>query len=136
MPVKINAYLTFNGNCKEAMMFYKSCFGGELALQTIADSPLSDKMPQKMKDCILHATLTKDAFVLLGTDMVSSKGHIKGNNVSLSLKCTSLEQIETCFRKLSEGGKVEHPLENSFWGALFGDLTDKYGNHWLLSYEQ
>lgn len=136
MSAQIQSYLTFNGNCREAMIFYKSCLGGELSLQTIGDSPLSDKMPKKMKDCILHATLTKDSFVLMGTDMVPSQGLIKGNNVSLSLKCMSLEQIETCFEKLSEGGKVEHPLEDSFWGALFGDLTDKYGNHWLLSYEQ
>lgn len=136
MSAQIQSYLTFNGNCREAMIFYKSCLGGELTLQTIGDSPLSDKMPKKMKDCILYATLTKDSLVLMGTDMVSSKGLIKGNNVSLSLKCVSLEQIETWFEKLSEEGKVEHPLEHSFWGALFGDLTDKYGNHWLLSYEQ
>lgn len=134
--IQINAYLSFHGNCKEAMMFYKSCLGGELTLQTIGDSPLSDKMPRRMKDCILHATLIEDSLVLMGTDMVSSNGLIKGNNVSLSLKCMSLEHIETCFRKLSEGGKVEHPLKHSFWGALFGDLTDKYGNHWLLSYEK
>ncbi|WP_100611875.1 VOC family protein [Confluentibacter lentus] len=136
MSAQIQSYLTFKGNCREAMMFYKSCFGGELTLQTIGDSPLSDKMPKKMKDCILHATLINDALILMGTDMVSSQGLIKGNNVSLSLKCMSLEQIEIYFEKLSEGGKVEHPLEHSFWGALFGDLTDKYGNHWLLSYEQ
>ena len=136
MSAQIHSYLTFNGNCREAMMFYKSCFGGELTLQTIGASPLSDKMPKKMKDCILHATLTKNTFVLMGTDMVPSKGLIKGNHVSLSIKCMSLEQIERYFEKLSEGGKVEHPLEDSFWGALFGDLTDKYGNHWLLSYEK
>lgn len=136
MSAQIHSYLTFNGNCTEAMRFYQSCLGGELTLQTIGDSPLSDKMPKKMKDCILHATLTKESLVLMGTDMVPSHGLIKGNNVSLSLKCMSLEQIGTWFEKLSEGGKVEHPLEHSFWGALFGDIIDKYGNHWLLSYEQ
>lgn len=134
--IQINPYLTFNGNCREAMMFYKSCLGGELTIQTVGDSPLSKKMPKKMKDCILHAALINGSFVLKGTDMVSFNGLIKGNNVSLSLKCMSLEHIENCFNKLSEGGKVEHPLENSFWGALFGDLTDKYGNHWLLSYKK
>ena len=56
---QINAYLTFSGNCREAMNFYKSCLGGELTLQTIGESPLGDKMPPQMKDSILHSTLIK-----------------------------------------------------------------------------
>jgi PhnB protein len=132
----INSYLTFNGNCREAMTFYKECLGGELFVQTIGESPLSDKMPPQMKECILHATLTKDALVLMGSDMVGEQGLIKGNSVSLMLNCSSEEEIKTCFEKLSAGGKKDHPLEDSFWGALFGDLTDKFGNHWLLHFDK
>lgn len=135
MILQINSYLTFKGNCREAMMFYKTCLGGELALQTVGESPLAHKMSKQMKDCILHATLKNVSLVLMGTDMVSSKGLIKGNSVSLSLQCKSLEHLKMCFEKLSKDGQVEHPLELSFWGALFGDLTDKFGNHWLLSYK-
>ena len=132
----INSYLTFNGNCREAMTFYKECLGGELFVQTVGESPLSDKMPPQMKECILHATLTKGALVLMGSDMVDEKGLLKGNSVSLMLNCSSEEEIKTCFEKLSSGGKKDHPLEDSFWGALFGDLTDKFGNHWLLHFDK
>jgi len=71
MPQQINPYLTFNGNCKEAMTFYQNCLGGELNLQPIGDSPMAKKMPQQMKDCILHATLTNGHMILVGSDMVS-----------------------------------------------------------------
>jgi len=134
--MQINSYLTFNGNCKEAMTFYKECLGGELTFQTVGESPLSDKMPKKMKNCILHSTLTKDALVLMGSDMVSENGLVKGNSVSLSLNCSSEEEIRNCFTNLSTGGTANHPLEDSFWRALFGDLTDKFGNHWILNFNR
>jgi len=133
---QINSYLTFNGNCREAMNFYKDCLGGELTLQTIGESPLADKMPPQMKECILHATLIKDKLVLMGSDMVGENGLKKGNSVSLAINCSSDEEIRSFYEKLSAGGKKDHALEESFWGATFGDLTDKYGNHWLLNYEK
>jgi PhnB protein len=129
----INSYLTFNGNCREAMTFYKECLGGELTFQTIGESPLSGKMPKKMKDCILHSTLTNGSLVLMGSDMVCENGLIRGNAVSLTLNCNSETEIRSCYKKLSAGGVATHPLEDSFWGALFGGLTDKYGNIWLLN---
>jgi PhnB protein len=133
---QINSYLTFGGNCREAMNFYKDCLGGELTLQTIGESPLADKMPPAMKDFILHATLTKDSLILMGSDMVGERGLIKGNAVSLAVNCSSEEEIQNFYKKLSAGGNKNHALEQSFWGATFGDLTDKYGNHWLLNFEK
>ena len=117
------------------MIFYKNCLGGELAFQTIGESPISEKMPKKMKDCILHSTLSKDNFVIMASDMVEDKGLIKGNAVSLMLNCRSEKEIKEFYQKLSENGEPTHPLETSFWGAMFGDLTDKYGNRWLLQYQ-
>ena len=133
---QINSYLTFSGNCREAMMFYKECLGGDLVFQTVGESPLSEKMPKEMKDCILHATLTKGALILTGSDMVPESGLVKGNSVSLSINCDSEKEIKKLYNKLAKGGKADHSLEDSFWGALFGDLTDKFGNHWLLNYMQ
>jgi len=133
---QINSYLTFNGNCREAMGFYKDCIGGELTLQTIGDSPIADKMPQQMKDGILHATLIKGPLVLMGSDMVAEQGLLKGNSVSLMLNCSSEDEINDYYSKLADGGEATHPLEDSFWGALFGDLVDKYGNHWLLHFDK
>ncbi len=136
MTQRINSYLTFNGNCREAMTFYQSCLGGELTLQTIGESPLADKMPEQMKAAILHSTLTKGALVLMGTDMTGDKGLIKGNSISLMLECRSEEEIRIRYALLSEGGEATHPLEDTFWGALFGDLTDKYGHQWLLHFDK
>ncbi len=132
--IKINSYLTFNGNCREAMAFYKACLGGELKLQTIGESPMADKMPKEMKDCILHATLTTEGFVLMGSDMASETELLKGNAVSLMLNCGSEQEIGSCYEKLSERGQPIHQLETTFWGALFGDLKDKFGNNWILNY--
>ena len=118
------------------MTFYQECLGGKLTFQTIGESPLSEKMPKQMKNCILHSTLIKDRLVIMGSDMVSEKGLVKGNTVSLSLDCSSEKEIKQFYSKLSSGGNADHPLENTFWGALFGDLTDKYGNHWLLNFDK
>lgn len=130
----INSYLTFSGNCREAMTFYKGCLGGELSFQTIGESPMSEKMPPQMKDSILHATLINGGVIIMATDCVREEGLIKGNTSSLCLNCSSEEEIKSCYEKLSTGGKANHPLEDTFWGAVFGDLTDKYGNHWLLNF--
>ena len=133
---QIHAYLTFSGNCREAMNFYKTCLGGELSLQTIGESPLAEKMPWQMKEFILHSTLSKGTLVLMASDMVGEQGLIKGNAVSLMLNCNSEEEIKSCYEKLSDGGQSTHPLENTFWGAVFGDLIDKFGNHWLLHFDK
>ena len=68
--------------------------------------------------------------------MTDEKGLIKGNAVSLMLNCSSKEEIKTFYANLSAGGQANHPPEISFRGALFGDLTDKYGNQWLLHFDE
>ncbi len=133
--MRIRAYLTFNGNCREAMTFYKQTLGGELMLQPIADSPMAHRMPEKMKDRILHSSLTKDGFVLMASDMVGDDGLLNGNSVSLMLDCGSEDEIRDSYAKLSDGGERTHPLETTFWGALFGNVKDKFGIYWLLHYQ-
>lgn len=133
---QINSYFSFHGNCREAMIFYKECLGGELTFQTIGESPMADKIPKELKECILHSTLTNEGFVIMGSDMTPETGLIKGNAVSLMLNCSSEADIRMSFQKLSDGGTVKHPLENNFWNALFGDLTDKFGNNWILNFDK
>lgn len=132
----LRAYLTFNGNCREAMTFYKECLGGELMLQPIKDSPMADQLPDTMKHCILHSTLTRDSFSLMGSDMVNEDGLQKGNSVSLMLDCSTEEELNTYYNNLSTHGKSTHPIESTFWGALFGGLTDQFGHHWLLHFKK
>jgi len=133
---QINAYLTFKGNCREAMTFYKECLGGELSLQTIGGSPVEAQCPAGMKDDILHAALQKDGLVLMATEMVGQEGLSKGNNFALALSCSSEEEINTFFSNLSAGGQVMHPLKVEFWGAIFGVLNDRFGIRWMLTYDK
>lgn len=134
--IAISPYFTFNGNCREAMTFYQGCFGGTLSFQSVANAPLSEELPQKMKDCILQASLTNEHLVLLATDMVAEDGLTKGNSISVFLSFNEEQEIRECYQKLSEGGQCSHPLEMNFWGGLFGAIIDKYGNYWLLNYPQ
>ena len=133
---QINAYLNFNGNCREAMTFYKECLGGELTIQPVEGSPIEAQCPPAMKHQVLHASLLKDSLVLMASDMTGPDGFIKGNTISLSLNCSSQKEIETFFTKLSSDGHITHPLKKEFWGATFGVLTDKYGIRWMLNYDQ
>jgi len=133
---KIRAYLTFNGNCREAMTFYQHCLGGELNLQTMEESPMACQLPDTLKDCILHSTLIKENFVLMGSDMVGADGLQKGNAISLLIDCNTEEELREYYNSLSVNGTATHPIENTFWGALFGGLTDRYGHHWLFHYHK
>jgi PhnB protein len=129
---RIHVYLTFNGNCREAMLFYKECLGGELDLQTVEESPMADQWPQQVQKNILHASLMNEGLVLLGSDM-GSVGLVQGNTISLALQCSSKKEIETFFSKLASGGKVTHPL-HSFYDGTIGALTDRFGMNWVLKF--
>lgn len=126
-------YLTFNGNCREAMTFYRECLGGELSLETIGASPLAAGLPEKMKEYILQATLVHDGFVLLGTDMVGEDGLSRGNAISILVECGSRKELKNYFSKLSAEGEATYPIKKGVRGNWFGSLTDRFGNHWLLS---
>lgn len=134
--VKLNPYLTFNGNCREAMLFYQESIGGELDIQTIGESPLAEKLPADMKLKVLHASLRREGLVLMGTDMTGEKGLLTGNRVSLLLDCSSETEAREIYERLAREGVPSHPLHISFWGALFGDLTDRFGNQWLLHFDE
>ncbi|HEX6224340.1 MAG TPA: VOC family protein [Chryseolinea sp.] len=131
--IKINAYLTFNGNCREAMSFYRRCFGGELSFQVLGDCPGADRLPLPMRLTILQATLVNDQLTLVGSDMVGEQGLSKGNSVSLMLFCSDEEELKACYKKLISGGKIIHRPGKTYWDALFGVVQDRYGHQWLLS---
>ncbi len=130
---QLNVYLSFQGNCREAMQFYQDCLGGELILQTVKESPMAAQWPVYVQDDILHASLIHDQLVLLGSDMGGRGGLVQGNTISLSLQCSSEEEIERFFSNLSLGGKVTHAL-HSFYDGSIGALTDRYGMNWVLKY--
>ena len=133
---QINAYLNFNGNCREAMTFYKDCLGGDLTLQTIEGTPMEAECPTAMKHHILHSSLTKGELLLMGSDIIGPEGFIKGNTMALSINCNSDDEIETYFTNLSSGGQIIHPLAKQFWGASFGVLNDRFGVRWMFNYDK
>lgn len=127
---QLTPYLSFEGNCAEAMEFYKSCLGGELNIQKVGDSPMAEHMPGK-EDQVLHSMLKSNDIVLMASDLVMGGTVEQGNNVTLAINGGTKEELEGFFAKLSEGGKVTHALEETFFG-YYGDLTDKYGFNWAF----
>jgi PhnB protein len=132
---QINAYLNFNGRTREAMTFYKECLGGELVMQRIGESPMAAQMPSEMGNHILHSSLINEGIVLMASDMMGN-AIVNGNSVGLCLNCSSAEEINRFFDALSTSGTITHPLHQSFWGATFGHLTDKFGVNWMLNYSK
>lgn len=135
MATQINAYLNFNGNCREAMSFYQECLGGELIFNTVEGSPMEAQCPAAMKNKILHSSLTNGSLLLMASDMLGHEEFIIGSSFSLSLNCSSEEEINNFYHKLSKDGQIVEPLKKQFWGALFTFFIDKFGVRWMLNYD-
>ncbi len=128
-------YLAFNGNCREAITFYHQCIGGELKMQSVGESPAANQLPPEMSNNIMHAILTHGDFAIMASDQVGEDAPTPGNNITLSLDCTSEEEINLLFNRLAAGGKVSYPLHAEFWGGTFGSLVDRFGINWMFNYE-
>jgi PhnB protein len=134
----INPYLNFAGNTETAFNFYKSVFGGEFSMmQRFGDTPQGDQVPPTVRDKIMHVSLPIGKNnVLMGTDACEEMGfNIKqGNNYYICISPDSKEEADKLFNGLSDGGKVNMPIQDMFWGAYYGDLTDKFGVQWMVNY--
>lgn len=134
---EINSYLTFNGNCREAMEFYKKCLGGELQLIPFSEMPGDlPKEAKEAKDGIMHARLAKGAVALMASDTMPGHAFQQGNNFSIAIQCESPQEVDTLFTALGEKGKATMPPQETFWAARFGMLTDQFGIQWMLNFEQ
>jgi PhnB protein len=129
--ISLEPYLFFNGNCREAMEFYKSVFGGELEISDADPEQMSD-MPNKdwFKGKIMHSSL-KGAVNLMASD--SPKASDKTAKIELSLGGTDEKLMRETFDKLAMGGTIKMPLEKQFWGDVYGQLTDKYNVDWMMN---
>lgn len=136
MTTQTVPYLYFDGTCREAMEFYHACLGGELAMQSVRETPAAAQFPAEAGDMIMHAELKKEGVVLLmASDML--RGSLQtGNQIELMLSCSSEEELRTFYDTLSRGGQANQPVRKEFWGAVFGQLTDRYGIQWMLNYGQ
>ncbi len=137
---KMNPYLNFDGQAEEAFNFYKSVFGTEFdgPVHQIGDMPGAEGIPENERGRVMHISLPiGGGDTLMGADIVPSMGHqlTMGNNNYISLHPQSREEADKLFNGLSQGGSVEMPMEDTFWGAYFGSFKDKYGVHWMINYQ-
>ena len=136
--MSLNTYLTFDGNCREAFEFYRSVFGGEFAaFSSYADAPADLPVPEEEKDRVMHVSLQVGDSTLMGSDSCSSFGPAPtmGDNFAISIAAESREHCDDICTKLSEGGSIKMPLEETFWGAYFGAWRDKFGINWMMNYQ-
>lgn len=137
--INANPYLNFAGNTEEAMNFYKTVFGGEfIAFHRFKDSPGHEKMPKHEQEMIMHASLPLGpGTILMATDVLESMGQTltHGNNFHIAVNTESEEETDKIFKGLCAGGKIEMPLNKTFWGAYFGMCKDKFGVLWMISYD-
>ena len=132
--MELSTYLTFNGNCREAMTFYEKCLGGELKLMTFGDSPMD--VPSGAKERIMHAALMNGDNILMASDTMPGMPFQTGNNFSISLNCKTQIETERLFSVLAEDGKITMPLQETFWAERFGMVTDKFGINWMFNLEK
>jgi uncharacterized glyoxalase superfamily protein PhnB/uncharacterized protein YndB with AHSA1/START domain len=139
---RVTTYLNFPGKTEEAFRFYKEVFNGTFSgggLQRFGYMQMPEGHPpmtEADKNLIIHAELTiMGGHVLMATDSPESMGFKiqQGNNMHINLEPSSRKETERIFKALSEGGKVEMPLADMFWGAYFASFTDKYGINWMLN---
>lgn len=134
MTVKLNSYISFNGNAKEAMEFYKSIFGGEIFSDTFesfasSEMPVADEDKQK----IMHAYLKGDNGIeLMGADTPTGMTYTEGARIALTLNGDDEVTLRGYWDKLAEGGTITVPLEKAPWDDIFGMLTDKFGVNWMV----
>lgn len=129
--MQINPYIEFNGNCAEAMNFYKSVFGGELTIKTYAETP--EDIPDGQKDKVMHALLIFNDIEIMGYDIIHREKAVNGTSVALSLEYDNLEEAERVFNKLSEGSSGQLSFKYTFWGTKFGLFSDKFGIQWMIT---
>jgi PhnB protein len=133
MP-QIEAYLTFDGTCADAMRFYERTLGGKLeTLMTHGESPMADQTPPDSRDRILHARLVVDGRALMASDSPAGQPYEGMHGFALSLNYTGLAEARRVFDALSAGGRVTMPLQKVFWADAFGMLVDRFGTPWLVN---
>lgn len=136
--MKLHIYLNYDGTTEEAFNFYKSVFGGEfISVNRFGEMPDDGSIPEAVKNKIMHISLpVGENMVLMASDNVEGfgPGFAAGNNYNIMIDPDSKEQAAALYAKLSEGGQVVMPLEDTFWGAYYGHFIDKFGTGWMINY--
>ncbi len=130
----LDAYLTFDGTCAEAMRFYEQTLGGKLEMMMpVGQSPLAGQMPAGSGNRIMHATLIVGDRRLMASDSMIGHPYQGMHGFSLSLAYATVEEGQKVFDALAAGGEVRMPLQKTFWADGFGMLTDRFGTPWMVN---
>ena len=131
MASRLNPYLNFQSNAREAIEFYRDVFGGELNVMTFGD------MGGEPADGVMHAQLeTPSGYTLMASDTPPGMPHQPGSTISVSLSGDDEAELRGYWDKLGEGGQVAVPLEKQAWGDTFGMVTDRFGITWMVNIAQ
>jgi PhnB protein len=130
MTSRLNPYISFKDNAREAMTFYQQALGGELTISTFGEYGGD----ASVADGVMHSLLeTPDGLVLMASDTPPGMPSRSGDNISISLSGDDGDSLRALFSALAEGGTVDVPLEKQMWGDEFGSLTDRFGIGWLVN---
>lgn len=134
MPTRLNPYLAFDGNAREAMEHYQKVFGGELSINTFSEFGTP---ADQGGDEVMHSQLeTPSGLVLMAGDLPPGMAPTRGTNVSISLSGEDETELRGYWDKLSEGGDVTLPIDKQMWGDIFGMFTDRFGVDWMVNIAQ
>lgn len=129
--MKIFPYLIYAGNAEEAINFYVETLDAKIEfINRFGEAPMPSTDEQKNK--VLHSRFTVGESLLMASDGQPGETYA-GDNISLSIDFSDVDEMKLKFGKLAEGGKITMPVEDTFWGATFGMLIDKYGIHWMFN---
>ena len=130
--MKMNPYLMFTGQARQAMEFYRDVLDGEITqIMTYGESPMADEMPPESADSVMHSQLEAGDVILMAAD--GPPGADGSGSISVALHVDDASEAERIFAALSEGGNVTMPMEKTFWAERFGMLIDRFGIPWLIN---
>lgn len=138
---RVSTYLNFSNQTEQAFLFYRSVFGGDFSgpIHRFRDVPSTPDQPEFSaadQNLVMHVALTiLGGHVLMGTDAPESMGFsvVQGNNIHISLEPDTRAEADRLFNALAVGGKIDMPIQDMFWGAYFGSVTDRFGVHWMIN---
>ncbi len=134
--MNVNVYLFFNGNCEEALKFYRDATDGTIeSLVRYGDTPNS-KDHEGWRAKIMHGVLQINGSMIMCSDAPEHKSVTMGNNFSISLNYKDEARLRQEFAAFTDGGVVTMPLQDTFWGAIFGMCTDKFGVNWMFNFDR
>jgi PhnB protein len=134
---QLNPYLNFDGTADPAIKLYQRALGAKVELlQRCGEAPGGDQMPEALKHRVLHAKITVGGVAIMISDTQPGDPPTIGTNVLLCLQCTDVETMQAQFAALAEGGKINLPLQQTFFSPMFGMLVDAYGISWMFNFVQ